>query len=161
MEPPSSLILLIDWLIAHSRVWTQDFMLTRQVFYHLSHILSLNCFNCFLDKVSCFLYTAGLWNSSVSHIAGIIEAHCHTQLVCWNGILLILHGLVSNHSPPDICLLSIWNYGPLTLIIATTSNQFASSHLFSVTLFWSESSNISHFTWNEKTFCDVHLGSGC
>jgi hypothetical protein len=56
-----------------------------------------------------------------SYIAWIIDLYHHTQLVGWDGGLdNFLQGLVSNHNPPNFCLLSSWDYSHVMLYLTLT-----------------------------------------
>jgi hypothetical protein len=73
---------------------------SRQVLFHLSHILSPFCFYYFSSGVL-FCSTLLTMASSACH---------HTQLICWDGGLTkFLSGLASNRATPGICLLSSWD----------------------------------------------------
>jgi hypothetical protein len=94
------------------RAWTQSFVLARQVLFYFNCAYSLVCFSCFTGRVlffpgqtrpgSSYLYLLCSWNDS----------HMPPYPLWWLrwGLVKILPQLASNHSPPNICLLSNWNH---------------------------------------------------
>jgi hypothetical protein len=45
-----------------------------------------------------------------SHVVGMTDALHYTQFVAWDKVLLTFARLALNRSPPDLCLISSWDY---------------------------------------------------
>jgi hypothetical protein len=71
-------------------VWTQGFLLARQVLYHLSQDPDFFCFSYFSGRVKHFCPGLASVNFllTVLSLAEITDAYNH--LVCLNGVLLII-----------------------------------------------------------------------
>jgi hypothetical protein len=72
---------------------TSCFYTCQVVLHHLSHASAFCCFSYFVDRVLYFCLRSGLdplffYLYLLCSVVGIADTHQHTQLVCWNGVLL-------------------------------------------------------------------------
>jgi hypothetical protein len=85
-------------------------VLALQTLYSLSHALSWFCFSYFSDRVSLFALNS---NPPIyaSHVAWITGSNHPVPAYLWDGILAkFLPGLTLNFKPPNLHLLSSWDY---------------------------------------------------
>jgi hypothetical protein len=95
----------------------QGLALARQALYHLSRVSRPFLIYLFFGSNLVLFYRASFIQfppTYASDIARITDMHKHTQLFCWNVVLLTF-----SQGWPDLCLLTSWHYNNLCLWTGT------------------------------------------